>query len=128
MDQAVRQRLLLWSPLLFVGVLAAAPAFEDAPTVCPFALVTGTACPGCGMTRAAGYLLRGDFTTALNYHPLVPLVSAAALGGWVWFVLRSRGLVQPLSNRVLNVVLIAIAVGLMAVWIVRLTTGSLPPV
>lgn len=128
MEQAVRERLILWSPLVVVAVLAAAPAFDDGPTMCPFALATGMACPGCGMTRAAGHLLRGDLATAVSYHPLVPLISAIAAVGWVWFLLRRRGRVQPLSNRLLNAVLIATAVALMAVWIARLTTGSLPPV
>lgn len=96
--------------------------------MCPFALATGMACPGCGMTRAAGRLLRGDFDAALAYHPLVPAIGLLAVGGWVWFLLRKRGRLQPLSSRALNAVLIATAVALVMVWIVRLTTGALPPV
>lgn len=38
---------------------------------CLFQLVTGLYCPGCGGTRAAVYLLRGQVITSLVYHPLV---------------------------------------------------------
>lgn len=123
-----RDRLILASPALAVLILAVIPAAEDGPTVCPLALFTGTACPGCGMTRAASRLLRGDLGAAMSFHPLVPAIIVVALGGWVWFLLRKTGRVQPLSNRVLNGILIAILTGLVAVWIARLATGTLPPV
>jgi hypothetical protein len=123
-----RDRLILFSPLIVVGALVAAPAVEDGPTICPFALFTGTACPGCGMTRAASRLVRGDLETALNFHPLVPAIGLLAITGWTWFMLRRSGKVQPLSDRLLNGVLIATAIALVAVWIVRLVTKTLPAV
>lgn len=123
-----RNRLILLSPTLAVAILAVVPATEDGPTVCPFALFTGTACPGCGMTRAASRLIRGDFAAAMSFHPLVPAIVVVALGGWIWLLLRRTGRVQPLSNRVLNGILIATLVGLIGVWIARLATGTLPPV
>lgn len=49
--------------------------------LCPFRRLTGLPCPGCGMTRAAGHLLRGEFREALRDHPLVPLIMAIAIGG-----------------------------------------------
>jgi hypothetical protein len=51
-------------------------------TPCPVALVTGHPCPGCGLTRATGALLHGDFQEALRLHPLAPLVSPL-LGGFL---------------------------------------------
>lgn len=123
-----RDRLILLSPLAVIAGLALAPAFEDGPTICPFANITGMACPGCGLTRAASNLLRGDFGSAIELHPLVPAVALVAAGGWVWFVLRRTGRVQPMSNRVLNSILIASGVALLVVWTARLLTGSLPPV
>jgi hypothetical protein len=125
---ARRDRLILLSPLAVIGVLTVARGFEDTPTMCPFALATGMACPGCGMTRAAGQLLRGDFGAAIAYHPLVPAIALLTAVGWGWFVLRRTGRVQPMSNRALNGVLIATALALVAVWVIRLATGSLPPV
>ncbi|HUG08314.1 MAG TPA: DUF2752 domain-containing protein [Acidimicrobiia bacterium] len=123
-----RDRLIFLSPLAAVGMLTLAQGFEDGPTVCPFALATGMACPGCGMTRAAGQLLRGDFAAAIAYHPLVPAVALLATVGWAWFVLRRTGQVQPMSNRMLNGVLMVLLIALIAVWVTRLATGSLPPV
>lgn len=123
-----RDRLILLSPLGVFGVLAIVPALDDGPTICPFALSTGIACPGCGMTRAASYLVRGDMGSAVGFHPLVPAIALLALGGWIWFAFRKAGKVKPLSNRLLNAILISISVALVAVWVARLATGSLPPV
>lgn len=123
-----RDRLLLLAPLLAIGLLTVTPTLEDGPTLCPFALCTGMACPGCGMTRAASHLLRGDLGTAIALHPLVPMVGLLAFVGWIWFVLRKTGRVQPLSQRPLNLILIGSAVALLATWAVRLLSGTLPPV
>ena len=44
--------------------------------LCPWRRLTGTNCPGCGMTRALMALLRGDLDHALGMHPLSPVVLA----------------------------------------------------
>lgn len=88
-------------------------------TICPFAIVAGIACPGCGMTRALLALGRGDVELAFLYHPLVFAVIALAIG---WVFLRRR--VMPSSPWFTWA-----AAGLFAVtWVIRLTTGTLPPV
>jgi len=101
---------------------------DDGPTVCPFALCTGLACPGCGMTRAASNLIRGNLTTALRFHPLVPLIAALSVGGWAWYLLRRSGRVRPLPARWVSAILIVTGVMLLGVWIARALTGTLPPV
>lgn len=123
-----RDRLIIAAPFIGVLLLAIVTPSEDGPTICPFALCTGTACPGCGMTRAAASLVKGDFSGALTYHPLVLLVGLQLLAGWAWFLLRRSGRVQPLSNRSLNVILIGTGLALVGVWVARLLIGSLPPV
>ena len=40
---------------------------------CWFRRLTGLSCPGCGGTRAAGALLRGDVLAAFRYNMLLPL-------------------------------------------------------
>lgn len=40
---------------------------------CPFNLITGLLCPGCGNTRATLALLRFDFKGMLEYNLLYPL-------------------------------------------------------
>lgn len=123
-----RHRLIFAAPFLGLVLLMFVSPADDGPTLCPFALCTGTACPGCGMTRAASALVRGDVGAAMTLHPLVPLIAIQLAGGWVWYLLRRRGRVQPLSGRTLNAVLIATGASLLAVWLVRLMSGTLPPV
>lgn len=68
--------------------------FELLP--CPWALLLGIPCPGCGLSRAASLLLHGEWERALLLHPLspllVPLVLAAALRAGLVHV---RGPVPP---------------------------------
>ncbi len=123
-----RDRLVLSIPFVAVAALAVFTPSDDGPTVCPFALCTGMACPGCGMTRAASHLIRGDLGLALRYHPLVPMTALALVAGWGWYVLRLTGSVRPLSQRTLNLILIGSSVALLAVWLARLLTGTLPSV
>jgi hypothetical protein len=94
------------------------------PTLCPFALVTGVACPLCGMTRALLHLAQGDLAGAVAYHPLVLVVVAVAV---VAVVLRATGRSWPAFARGLPAV-IAVAVLFVGTWVVRLATSSLPPV
>ncbi|MEE9179247.1 MAG: hypothetical protein V3U46_12545, partial [Acidimicrobiia bacterium] len=77
---------------------------------------------------AASYLVRGDIGTAITYHPLIPLIAAQVLGGWVWFMLRRSGRVGPMSQKMLNTVLFGTAAALLAVWAVRIASGTLPAV
>lgn len=128
MTKAWRNRLILASPLVVAALLAVFTPADDGPTFCPFALCTGLACPGCGMTRAASHLIRGDIGMALAYHPLVPLTVIGTVGAWGWFALRLTGRARPLRQRRLNVILIGASLALAAVWVARLATGSLPPV
>lgn len=39
--------------------------------LCPFVLITGYPCPGCGMTRAVLHLLQGEFIQAAVMNPFV---------------------------------------------------------
>ena len=39
------------------------------PVFCPFKVVTGIECPGCGMTRALTSLIAGDPGNAVLYNP-----------------------------------------------------------
>lgn len=128
MTRVWRDRLILTAPLLGLAIVMAVSPTEEGPTICPFALCTGTACPGCGMTRAASALIRGDFGAAVTLHPLVPMVVLQLAGGWIWYLLRRRGRARELSNRALNGILIATGLALLAVWAVRLAGGTLPPV
>ena len=128
MSTTWRDRLILISPLLAFFLLAAFSPSDEGPTICPFALCTGTACPGCGMTRAAGHLFRGNFAEAMSYHPLVPLIGAQLLVGWGWFGLVKTGRAAPPTQRTTLLALVFSIAALVTVWLFRLFAGTLPPV
>ncbi len=97
-------------------------------TICPFALATGTACPGCGMTRAVINLLKGDIGAAVEFHPLAPLILGQLVFMAVWWFLRRSDAVGPIPRRVGNAVVVVTALAMLSVWGMRLSVGGLPPV
>jgi hypothetical protein len=46
---------------------------------CPMYSTIGIPCPGCGLSRAAVSLIRGDWRTALSTHAFAPLLVIAIL-------------------------------------------------
>lgn len=46
---------------------------------CPYKLLTGWACPGCGLTRCVHAALHGDFARAWQYNPWIFVAMPAAL-------------------------------------------------
>jgi hypothetical protein len=44
--------------------------------ICPFRLLTGHHCPGCGMGRAVVAAMRGDWLGSFHLHPLgIPVLA-----------------------------------------------------
>lgn len=123
-----RARLAHLAPAVGVGILLLADPVDDGPTICPFALATGIACPGCGMTRALVRLFHGDMAGAVEYHPLAPAALAGFLAGWTWWTLARKGVVRPVSANTIRFATLGGALSLLAVWLVRLSAGTLPPV
>jgi hypothetical protein len=115
--------------LAAVGATAIALAFavspaqvESGPIVCPFRLVTGLPCPGCGLTRSWVYLAHGDFSEALRANPFgyVTMAAAAVLIVAVLAALV-RGRPLPPMSRVIRTRPFAAAVGLwLAFAVVRI--------
>jgi hypothetical protein len=128
MSRTWRHRVFLAAPATLVGALAVIGPIDEGPTFCPFALCTGMACPGCGMTRAASHLIRGDVTTALGYHPLILPVAVLSVLGAVWYLLRRLGIARPLPTRWVNTLLVGAGVMLVGVWVARALAGTLPSV
>lgn len=88
----------------------------------------GIPCPNCGMTRALGALARGDLDGAQTLHPLAVVLLAEGLV--LWFVagvqvVRGRRWPSP-SGRQFAGWLAVHAVALVAVWLGRTATGTLP--
>ena len=77
-----------WSTMLLAvgcaGALCAAFSLTPqqattGPVVCPFRLVTGLPCPGCGMTRAWVFLAHGRLGEAVSANPFAFVTMPAAL-------------------------------------------------
>ena len=48
---------------------------EHSQSLCPFKMLTGFPCPGCGITKSLIFLYRGDLKTSLQNHLFgIPLV------------------------------------------------------
>lgn len=69
-----------------VMALAATGNLERAAALypgCPFRLLTGLDCPGCGGTRAVAALGRGDLTAAFDHNLLtITLLPLLAIAWW----------------------------------------------
>lgn len=93
-----------WPPALrWVGAVAAVcvaiaaspwilELLEHTPVLCPFRVITGMPCPGCGTTRAVFELGSGRPITSLLLNPLgvfVWVYFLAVLANWVGVLSRS---------------------------------------
>ena len=91
--------------LAALGAVALLYAFDPATTgffpSCPFHLLTGWSCPGCGTLRAAHALLHGHLGVALHDNPFVlavGLVFASATTIDRVRGRRARSAVSPLTS------------------------------
>lgn len=107
-----------------IGLRVWVPSDDSTSAVCFLRRCTGTACPGCGLTRALAYLVRGDLGSMWAMHPLAPLfaVDAVAIAGLVWLTRSGRALTPRW---------IALWAGahvplLLGVWVWRAVGGTLP--
>jgi hypothetical protein len=87
---------------------------------CPWFLVTGTYCPGCGGLRAVNDLTRGDLAGAASSNLLfVATIPAFALM-WVRSVeQRWHGVRRPWRSRVVAVNATLGVVAIVGFWVVR---------
>lgn len=120
---------LLRAPLLIGGAGAAAlaalnlrdPHASGSWGMCPFLLLTGEPCPGCGGLRAMNDLTRGDVASALSSNAAAVAFVAVMGAAWVvWVVRRSRGQDVPWI-RLTRPWFIVVAVSLLAFAVLRWT-------
>ena len=82
---------------------------------CPWLVLTGTQCPGCGGLRAVNDLTNGDFAAAASSNLLVVAAIPVVAVLWARWLLDSwRGVTRRTSTRRALVwcgVLVALAVG-----------------
>ena len=90
---------------------------------CPFLIVTGFPCAGCGMTRAVFYILTGRFKRGMNLNPAAPLWI-----GWVVYFLVNRYLLGKNSKWIMRL-LAVVCVITFGIYLYRMFTQfpSYPP-
>ena len=81
-SKARRHKLIAWAGLI-LGIGLAYALFVRLTGLalpCPFHLVTGLLCPGCGVTRMSLALLRLDFAAAWQANPALLLLLPVLAG------------------------------------------------
>lgn len=99
---------------------------DDGPGLCVFRRCTGGYCPGCGLTRSARHLTRGQLGAAWHDHPWLVLAAVQAIVvAAVYGIIRRIG-ARVDFNRFLVVLGVVNVVLITGIWIARLVDGSIP--
>lgn len=112
-------RLRVALPVLLIYCLTTQLIFG---TVCPFAILSGFACPACGMTRAALLFLTGRPLQSFSLHPMALfwLSLILYLGYFRYFQGRRAPFVWPLA--------VTVCLVTFACYLYRMNAGILPDV
>ena len=90
---------------------------DSGPLLCPFAMMTGLPCPGCGLTRGWVALMHGDVGSAFTFNafgPVFLILTAVTVVTATVTLVRRRG--APLS-RWRDLVLGPVGAVLLGVWL-----------
>lgn len=91
---------------------------------CPWLLLTGTYCPGCGGLRAVNDLTHGDIAAAASSNVLfVGSIPLLLVLWWRWFADRWRGVRRAVDDRRGLVYALALAAVALVFWVVRNLPG-----
>lgn len=81
---------------------------------CPVQRLTGIPCPGCGLSRAAASVMRGDLAGALRMHPMIFVLPPVFL----YVLLGKKPLLGSKTRE--RALLWGVAALWAAVWLIRL--------
>lgn len=113
----------------FAGVCAAAAltelSAEEGQVFCPYRLLTGGWCPGCGGTRALKALIRGDVRDSLAMNPWTLVLFVQALVVSVAMLAMPARTVAWLKGHSVAIAAINLAFGL-SFWGIRVVAGVIP--
>lgn len=56
----------------FIMLQSNLSTIETDQSLCPFKMLTGFPCPGCGITKSIIFLYQGDLTKSVSYHLFGP--------------------------------------------------------
>ncbi len=99
---------------------------DEGAGVCVFRRCTGGYCPGCGLTRSARHLTRGEIGAAWSDHPFMVILAIQGLVAAALFATMRRLRQRLFSVRSLAIVASVNGVLLLSIWVVRLIDGSIP--
>jgi hypothetical protein len=130
------------APLVALAGIGVVDPDAHGPTLCPWRGLTGAWCPGCGLTRATGWLVRGDVAESWRFHPMaVVLASQVVVAAAVLAVVVSRrragrrgpsavpARARPPSGSWRTAALLVLgldAAAFVVVWVARLASGAIP--
>ena len=130
-----RRSALAWLTATPLRVLAVAVGLvvvidaggtDDGPGLCVYRRCTGGYCPGCGLSRSARHLVRGEVGAAWHDHPWMVLVAVqAAIAAVVAGALRSAGRAIDWQRTVVVIAACNVALAF-GIWAIRLADGSIP--
>jgi hypothetical protein len=86
---------------------------------CPFRVLTGLDCPGCGSTRAVHHLLSGDVAAAAGFNVLMVLAVPYLLYSWTVWALTALGWPRPPALRWRAGPVWAVVVLIVGFWALR---------
>lgn len=113
----------------FIGVCAAAAftelSAEEGQVLCPYRLITGGWCPGCGCTRALKALVRGEVRESIAMNPWTLVIFVQALIASVALLVLPERTISWIRQHRVGVGIFNIVFGV-AVWVARLGTGVIP--
>jgi len=124
------RRARAWAAAGLVGIAGLAvfhvwtPSGDPTHAVCLLRRLFHLPCPGCGMTRAFAALAKGDWSTAVALHPLAPVLAAELVLGWVAWGIALASRLRPAFR--LDGLLLGNLAALVALWLGRVATGTLP--
>lgn len=93
---------------------------------CGFRLLTGSLCPGCGLTTAFAYGIRGHWSMAASANPLgllLFLIACACVPFGITGAARGWSVDEVIARFDLNRWALAVAACAVVVWIVRVAVA-----
>jgi hypothetical protein len=91
---------------------------------CPILQATGIPCPGCGLSRALTFLIKGELRTSIRFHLFAPIFLIIIIATFLASLLP-KSIIQPLITRVERLerqtgFTVIILTGLILYWLARL--------
>lgn len=102
------------------------PSDDPRTAICALRRFAGLPCPGCGMTRAFSHLAKGEWAEAFRDHPVAFVLAPEIALAWLAWGAALAGWIPRRRPLWLDTVLYAHLAVLVALWLGRLSTGTLP--